>query len=318
MATRQAAPRAELDILITRVFDAPRELVWKAWTQPGHVERWFGPRGFDTEAPELDLRVGGRSRYVMVGPDGKRYPCAGVFREIVPLERIVTTDEFGEDFQVPDMSKLPSGIVLTCLFEDAGDDPPRTRVTLRIAHPTLEDRRKNEAMGVVDGWNSSFQCLDGYLAELLAGGLDERRIVISRWLDAPRELVWRAWTERDRLMQWYCPSGFTVLFVENDLRVGGAWRSAMRGPDGSEYIHHGEYRRIDRPSRLVFTHSWEKNDLEPPADTVATVTLTEKDGRTRMVFEQVGFATFQSGESHRGGWSGAFENLADCLAAAAG
>lgn len=149
-------------IIITRVFDAPRELVWQAWNEPQHVEKWFGPRGFTTRVEELDLRVGGRSRYVMVGPDGAEYPGKGVFREIVPLERIVTTDEFGDDFKYGDPGALPQGMVATYLFETVDGD--KTRLTILIDHPTPEDRKKHEDMGVVGGWNSSLDCLEDQLA----------------------------------------------------------------------------------------------------------------------------------------------------------
>ena len=138
-------------------------------------------------------------------------------------------------------------------------------------------------------------------------------LTITREFNAPRDRVWRAWTEADALMHWYCPKGFTVLFAQNDLRVGGKWRSGMRAPDGSEYIHHGVYHVIDKPHRLIFTHAWEKNELEPAADTVITITLTEKDGKTTMHFEQVGFANTDSRDSHNAGWSGAFDNMSAML-----
>jgi len=163
--SKSQADLADREIVITRVFDAPRELVWRVWTQPDHVAKWWGPRGFNTTVTEMDLRPGGRSRYVMKGPDGTEYPVCGVFREVVPMERIVTTDEFGEDFPYPDKTALPQNIVLTVLFEDEGN---KTKLTLRIAHPTAEDRKKHEAMGVVGGWNSSFECMDEYLATLRA------------------------------------------------------------------------------------------------------------------------------------------------------
>ena len=152
------------ELFITREFDAPRRLVWKAWTDPAHVARWWGPRGFTTRVEELDLRAGGASRYVMIGPDGTEYPVQGVFREVVPMERIVTTDEFGPDFVAPDGVELPQGVVLTCLFEDLPGD--RTRLTLKIVHPTAEDRRKHEEMGVIPGWQSSFDCLDEHLTTM--------------------------------------------------------------------------------------------------------------------------------------------------------
>jgi uncharacterized protein YndB with AHSA1/START domain len=150
------------EIVITRIFQAP-QLVWDAWTQPQHVVQWWGPRGFNTRVNELDLRPGGVWRYVMVGPDGAEYPVKGVFREVVPPQRFVTTDEFDEEFEHPAAGDLPKGIVLTATFDDLGG---KTRVTLRIVHATAEDRRRHEKMGVVAGWNSSFECLDEHLANI--------------------------------------------------------------------------------------------------------------------------------------------------------
>lgn len=154
----------EKQILLSRVFDAPRELVWKAWTDPQCVERWWGPAGFGTRVKELDLRVGGRSAYVMIGPDGSEYPVEGVFREIVPFERIVTTDDFGEEYRAASVEDLPEGIILTVLFEEV--DEKRTRLTLELSHPNAEERRKHEEMGVVEGWGSSLDCLETELGRM--------------------------------------------------------------------------------------------------------------------------------------------------------
>lgn len=153
--------QSDREIVITRIFNAPRDRVFKAWTDPQQVAQWWGPKGFTTRVDELDLRPGGSSRYVMVGPDGTEYPVKGVFREVVPPERIVSTDEFDEGFEQVTTADLPQGIVVTALFEDLGD---QTQLTLRIEHATAEDRRKHEEMGVVAGWNSSFDCLDDFLA----------------------------------------------------------------------------------------------------------------------------------------------------------
>ena len=156
----------ETDIVITREFAAPRQLVWDVWTQPQHVEKWFGPKGFNTRVDQLEFRVGGRSTYVMIGPDGTEYPSTGVFKEIVPIEKIVTTDEFGEGIEKIEALKdvdLPQGMVITYLFDDLGQ---RTRLTLITSHPTAEDKKKHEDMGVVAGWNSSLDKAEEYLAEL--------------------------------------------------------------------------------------------------------------------------------------------------------
>ena len=146
------------EIVITRVFNAPLELFWRVWTEDKHMEAWFGPKGFSTRVEQNDFRVGGKWRYVMVGPDGTEYPCHGVFREIVPMAKIVTSDEFDDDFKLENGAELPQGIVPTVLFDRLGEN--QTRLTIRISHPTPEDKRRHEDMGVVGGWNSSLDCLE--------------------------------------------------------------------------------------------------------------------------------------------------------------
>src|SRR5215207_547987 len=120
----------DTDIVITREFAAPRQLVWDVWTQPQHIGKWFGPKGFSTRIDKLEFKVGGRSTFVMIGPDGAEYPSTGVYKEIVPIEKIVTTDEFGDGIDEIESMKnvdLPQGMVTTYLFEEAGE---RTKLTL--------------------------------------------------------------------------------------------------------------------------------------------------------------------------------------------
>jgi uncharacterized protein YndB with AHSA1/START domain len=152
------------EIVIRREFDAPRQLLWDVWTRPEHIEKWWGPRCFTTRVTAMDFRAGGKWEYVMTGPDGTEYPVSGVFSEVTPPERIVTTDEFGEDYdeRMPGVD-LPKGLVVTAVFEDLGE---RSRLILTTSHATVEDRKKHEAMGVVAGWTSSFDKMDEYLAEI--------------------------------------------------------------------------------------------------------------------------------------------------------
>ena len=102
--------RSETTLTISRDFDAPRDLVWTAWTEPEHIAQWFGPEGFSTRIDEYELKSGGRFTYVMIGPDGKEYPGTSLFKQVTPKDRIVATDEFGDDMkaQNPD---LPPGMI---------------------------------------------------------------------------------------------------------------------------------------------------------------------------------------------------------------
>jgi uncharacterized protein YndB with AHSA1/START domain len=149
---------SEKEILITRNFNAPRDQVWKAWTDSQQVPEWWGPRGFTARVTQLDLRPGGTWRYVMIGPDGTEYPSKGVFQEIVPPERIVTTDEFDEGFP----GDTIQGIVITATFADRGK---QTQLTIDIVHQSAEDCHQHEEMGVIDGWNSTLDRLGEFLTK---------------------------------------------------------------------------------------------------------------------------------------------------------
>ena len=99
MAATSTTQIKDTDIVIIREFAAPRQLVWDAWTKPEQIEKWFGPKGFTTRVDEQDFKVGGRSNYVMIDAKGEEYPAAGVFKEIVPIEKLVSSaDGFSKEF----------------------------------------------------------------------------------------------------------------------------------------------------------------------------------------------------------------------------
>jgi uncharacterized protein YndB with AHSA1/START domain len=137
---------------------------------------------------------------------------------------------------------------------------------------------------------------------------DRHALVIERTFAAPRELVFAAWTEQERLAQWCYPKDFEPLFGEGDLRVGGKWRAGMKAPWGEPFVVGGVYREIIPPERLVFTHAWEPAD-GAGHETVVTITLFDEAGKTRMVFEQSGFLDTATRDSHNDGWNEAFDHL---------
>ena len=138
-------------------------------------------------------------------------------------------------------------------------------------------------------------------------------LVITRILDAPRSLVFRAWTEPQHLVHWSCPHGFTLTHCEGVLEPGGSWRSSMRSPEGDDLWLGGVYREIVAPERLVFTHTWEDASGRRGQETIVTVTLTDEHGKTKMVFRQEGFVSTEDRDGHAGGWNECFERLADYL-----
>ncbi|CAN5433417.1 SRPBCC domain-containing protein [soil metagenome] len=139
---------------------------------------------------------------------------------------------------------------------------------------------------------------------------EDLNLVLTRVFDATPQDVFEAWTDRDQLMRWHCPKNFKVIFCDADVRVGGKWRLGMRGPDGREYISGGVYKQVKAPGKLVFTHSWEHNEQEPASvNTLITLTFVETGAKTTMTFVQAGLTTPESRNSHKGGWSEAFDNL---------
>jgi uncharacterized protein YndB with AHSA1/START domain len=140
-------------------------------------------------------------------------------------------------------------------------------------------------------------------------------LVIRRTFDAPRALVFAAWTQSAHLARWSGPHGFTTTEDHMDLRPGGAYRVCLHGPDGTDHWLRGVYREIVPPERLVFTHSWEDESGQAGPETVVSVSLTERNGKTEMVFHQAFFETQASRDGHEGGWSESFERLARHLAA---
>jgi uncharacterized protein YndB with AHSA1/START domain len=140
---------------------------------------------------------------------------------------------------------------------------------------------------------------------------NERELVMTRVLDAPRELVFRVWTERQHLLRWWGPKDFTTTFFEVDLRPGGAWRARMRSPDGTEYSQHGVFREIVEPERLVFTFTWGD---DPDHEMLVAVTFVERGAKTEMTFRQGVFRSVESRDSHEEGWSECFDRLREYLA----
>jgi uncharacterized protein YndB with AHSA1/START domain len=142
----------------------------------------------------------------------------------------------------------------------------------------------------------------------------ERELVIKRIFDAPRELLWKAWTERDHVLKWLGPKEFTALDFDLDPRPGGAWHSRMRGPDGGEYSNRGTVREVQEPERLVFTFTWDEEDGTPGREMQITITFDERNGKTEMTFSQGALESAEDRDGHREGWSESFDKLAEYLA----
>lgn len=143
----------------------------------------------------------------------------------------------------------------------------------------------------------------------------ELDLVITRVFDAPRDLVFSCWTEREHLEHWEgAPQGFTVTTVEMDLRPGGRYRLCMRSAEGVDHWLQGVYREVVAPDRLVFTHAWLDAAGKPGKDTLVTITFTSRGNKTELTLCQTGFSSTESRDGHNQGWSSTLDRFAEYLA----
>lgn len=166
------ADATDRDFSIAREFDFPRELVFKAWSEPKHFAAWWGPCSFTNPVCEIDFKAGGAYRITMRSPEGVDYPIKGIYREIVRPERLVMTIDCSEhpaewhDMTNPDRdrSKPPQLDALqTVTFEDLGG---RTRLSIHTRFETAALRDRMVKMGMTEGWSGSLDKLAAYLDSL--------------------------------------------------------------------------------------------------------------------------------------------------------
>jgi len=149
----------KLDLVLERVVDVPRELVWAAWTKPEHLKKWFTPAPWTTTDCEIDLRPGGIFRTTMRSPEGKEFPNIGCYLEVVPNERLVFTDALLPGFR-PSENPFFTGIIM---LEPEGTG---TRYTAIGLHRDEAGRKKHEEMGFHDGWGKALDQLVAYVKKM--------------------------------------------------------------------------------------------------------------------------------------------------------
>jgi uncharacterized protein YndB with AHSA1/START domain len=288
------------ELVVTRIFNAPRALVFKAWTDPQHVVQWWGPNGFTTTIQEMDVRPGGTWRFILHGPDGTDYQNDIVYREVTEPERLVYDHLSEPNFQV------------TVTFTERDG---KTELTVRMLFETADIRAQVvDKYGAAEGLKQTL----GRLEEHLVSPADE--LQLTRLFDAPRPLVFAAWTDAKHLARWWGPHGFTNPVCELDARPGGAILINMTGPDGVAFPMKGTVHEIVAPERFVFTSTAGENEEGIPGiQALNTVLFTEEAGKTkvtlqvRMVCVAPEFAEAVQGMSE--GWNQSLDRLAADVAA---
>lgn len=260
-----------LELVLTRTLDAPRDLVWRALTQPEHFSKWWGPKPYTAPLIEMDVRVGGSLLWAMESPEGARHFSGGKFTAVEAPSRL-SCDVYFVDKDGKRIAPAEIGLpgdwdgrqTITFQLEELGE---RTRLTMRqTGIPSGQMREMATA-----GWSTSLDKLHESLVE-------GRSIVLGRVFDAPRELVWEAWTKPEHAEKWWGPNGFTTKTKKADFRVGGLWRHDMIAADGTVFPNRTEYIEIVKPERLVYTNGDDAN----PEMYRATVTFMEFAGQTHV------------------------------------
>lgn len=299
-----AAVPADRTLTTTRVFDAPRELVFKAWTDPEQLARWFPPDGFSADC-ELDVRPGGTIRVDMkgedpaLGPDffGKVFPGSGVYQEVVANERLSFT------FDAPGEQGILK-LLMTVLFEAQGR---KTKLTIHQTAETVAAYEDLIKIGASEGLRQSLDkltaLLDGH--PNTTAEVKERTLTLSRVFDAPRDLVWTAYTDPAHIVKWMFARDWESPFAETDVRKGGKFRIGMRPADHSEegFVVDGTYREVVKPERLV---------QELSDGRLMTVRFEDVGGtKTKLTLSVV---MAESEEMERQGYTQILENFARHLA----
>jgi uncharacterized protein YndB with AHSA1/START domain len=255
--TDSGASTADREIRVTRVLNAPRDLVFKTWVDPQHLANWWGPQGFTITTYEINVVPGGVWRFVMHGPDGVDYQNKIVFVEIVQPERLIYDHVSGPLFR------------MTVTFEEQGDKTLLT-AQMRFESSALRNKVVRE-FGAEEGLH---QTLDRFTEHLVASS----EIISSRVFNASRERLFRAFTEPNILARWWGPKGHTNTFIEFDPRPGGQWRFVMHGPDGSDYHTLNQFVEVVSPERIVFDH------IDTTHHHRMEMTFADQSGWTRLTW----------------------------------
>lgn len=283
MTTNLTAKKSNQEIVITRVYDAPRALVFQAWIDPKQLAQWWGPRGFTNPRCELDVRPGGLIRIDMQAPNGTIYPMAGVFLEIVEPERLTYTSGALNEKGVQLFEFLH-----TVTFAERNGKTTLT-IVARIVKTTADAAKY--IGGFEAGMTQSLEKLAATLAQ------KNEPFVIERIYAAPVALVWRAITNREDMAKWY------FNMQEFKPEVGLEFQFSVEH-NGKTFVHLCRVTEVVTGKKIAYTWRYAGH----PGDSLVTFELFDEGGKTRLKLTHAGLETFPptadfSRENFARGWT---------------
>ncbi len=306
------------ELYITRIYNAPVEVVWEAWTEPDQVVKWWGPRGFTITHHSKDLRVGGHWKYTMHGPDGVDYPNLTKYFEVEKYSRLVY-DHGGSETNPP---LFRVEVTFHALKK-------KTKMEMTMTFSSSEKAQEIKKFIKLAGGNATWDRLAEYLEQTLN---HKEKFVINRSFDAPQEIVFKMWTDPDHLSKWLSPTGTEMKFFKADIKAGGSSFYTMFSANMKLYGRI-QYKEVKAPDLVTYTQQFcdenEKVCRHPMAPTwpetmFTTIEFaTEENNKTRVTvtWEPFGEVTQEEVEAFvkarsgmTGGWTGSFDKLEDYLA----
>lgn len=297
--TIPAGGKARAHFVLTRLFEAPPAVLFEAWSKPEHLGHWWPPPTFTLPTCEMDFRRGGTFRQCMRSPEGRDYWSHGTYDEVAAPRRLVFTtlldDEPGHQVHTEVTFAEQDGRTRLTVRESF-DDTPMTRYALAglsacfdllEAYLVAKGDELREATGgpgperLRDQRQTSVSSQAAASRPELELILDPAKptIVTRRVVEAPRSLVFEAFTRPEYLSRWMGPRTAPMILCQMDLRVGGNYRFVHRALDGQRFGFHGTYREILPPERLVrsFVFEW-----MPEHEALETLLLEERGGKTTI------------------------------------
>lgn len=250
------------ELSISRLINAPRELVWEAWTNPEHIKHWWGPEGFRNTISKMEVKPGGEWEFIMHGPDGTDYKNKHIYLELEKPSKIV----------MKHISFPP--FVMTALFEPQGN---KTLVTLHSVFESAEQLADVVKVFKADeGMKQNIARMDEYVVNMNAP------LVMERTYNAPLEKVWQALTKSEQMKQWY----FDIPGFRPE--AGFEFQFYGEGKTGEKFLH--LCKITDVIENKLLRHTWRYDGYA--GISFVTFELSEENGKTKLRLTHEGLGSF--------------------------